>query len=364
MISVFPNMPSGVQVYGPITTSGTPPVNSGTLLPKVTTLTALQNATTQSWFITGNTLYIKHIAAQAGYPEANTPFGYGMRSAPVNICLKNNCEKATQILETTEVTFADLELGNDPRFSITRTGSGTAAPSLVYDATSTSDPNDATNSKVSYTINKIADAFDDIIDVRITVPRQIWREFNHIKMNITGSNFQVIVHDNGNGDLNLGTFAPATNVTIPLNAGVNATKLDNVVGLTIRIRESNITGSSVVVNLFNIALTMGAPGTVSPTVQPGAEELLHAQTEQEIKIAPNPVREALQLQATFAAAESALVTVFNEAGSQVYQTRVWVTRGNSSYRFNLPKTLSAGNYRLYIETRNSGKRNSVFQLVR
>lgn len=364
VISVFPNMPSGTYVYGNVTTAGT--TNTTTPLTKAVSYDALKSSSSQGYFIANNTLYLKQVASTADEPYATTPFGHGRKSTPINICMQQNCPYATQTGERTEVTLADLELGPDSRFSVGKTGA-LALPVLLYDATAASDPNDAINSKVSWTINKVADAADDYVDMRISFPRQIWKEFNHIKLNFSGAKVRVIVHDKPNGDLDLGEVNPGATATVLLNAAVNDSYLDNVVGLTLRVRESYFATPSVTMNLFNIALTIGAPGTIAPPVTAVQNEQLVARNgmaENRLTVFPNPAAGKVTVAAFFNESEMGTITLVNSLGKVVYTVRPTINKGKNEWILQLPAELLPGVYMLKLETMRSGIRTSKLTVTR
>jgi hypothetical protein len=364
IISVFPNMPSGTYVYGTVTTAGT--TNTTSPLTKAVSYDALKSSAAQGYFIANNSLYLKQVASTADEPYATTPFGHGRKSAPINICMLPNCAYATQTGERTEMTLADLELGPDSRFSVSKTGV-LGLPVLSYDATAASDPNDGTNNKVSWTINKVADAADDYVDVRISFPRQVWREFNHIKLNFSGAKVRVIVHDNGTGDLDLGEVNPSAMATVLLNAGVNGSYLDNVVGLTLRVRESYFATASVTMNLFNIALTIGAVGTVAPPVTAVQNEQLDARNgvaENRLSVFPNPAAGKVTASAYFNEAEQGMFSLVNSIGKTVYTLQQKINKGKNEWVLQLPAELLPGVYILKLDTGHSGMRTGKLTITR
>lgn len=356
VISVFPNMPSGTYVYGAVTTVGT--TNTGAPLTKAISYNALKTSGSQCYFIANNTLYLKQIATTPDEPYTTTPFGHTLKSAPINICQKPNCEYATQTQEVAEMTFADFELGPDGRVAVSKTGA-LALPTVSYDATAASDPNDATNSKASWTITKVADAFDDYVDVKFTFPRQVWREFNQLKFNFTGVKMQVIVHE-PNTSLSLGDVLPGTASYISLNPGVNFAALDTVVGLTLRIKESYITAASTTQNLFNIALGI----STSPFKTAELITEVIPSPKNGITVAPNPASDKLSVTASFDNAEMAMFSLVSSSGKTVYATRQQVTKGTNSYKLELPLGVTPGLYILKVESKGSGIKSSKVTIVR
>lgn len=358
VISVFPNMPSGTYVYGTVTTSGS--TNTGAPLTKAASYNALKTSAGQAYFIANNTLYLKQITTNAtpDEPFTTTPMGHTLRSSPINICQKPNCEYATQTQEVTEMTFADFELGPDSRVAVSKTGA-LVLPTVSYDATAASDPNDGTNSKASWTITKVADAFDDYVDVKFTFPRQVWREFNQLKFNFTGVKMQVIVHE-PNTSISLGDVLPGTASYISLNSGVNFAALDTVVGLTLRIRESYITAASTTQNLFNIALGI----STSPFKTAELITEVMPPVKNGITVAPNPASDKLSVTASFDHAEMAVFSLVSSSGTAVFTAKQQVIKGENKYTLNLPAGIRSGVYILKIETKGSGVKSSKVTIVR
>lgn len=289
VISVFPNMPSSTFVYA---------ANGTTPLPRASSLANLRSSNSQKYYLEDNTLYLKHIAVSANNPW-KWQFGHerSSMSPSIKVCQKQNCGQAAGYSDL--IPFADFERGIDGRI----VANGTlGAPIITTDVTN---PNvsdrDGQDNRISWNITTDGDGVDEYNQVRFNFDRQVWTGFNYLYTSISGSKFEVWVHDISNGWMFLGSHDPGTQVKIPLNPSINSAKLDEVDGLIIRIKESFLGSTTIpnltaTINLFDISLSRPDLG--------GGKSAKTAQLDDEVPVGesislyPNPTGSTAYLEVT------------------------------------------------------------------
>lgn len=305
VVSVFPNMPSSTYVYA---------ANGTTPLPRASSLANLRNSNSQKYYLEDNTLYLKHIAATGTNPWK---WQYGSErssmSPSIKVCQNQNCDQPTGYSDL--IPFADFERGIDGRI----TANGTLGiPTITTDVTN---PNisdrDGQDNRISWNITTDGDGIDEYNQVRFSFDRQVWTGFNYLYTSLTGSKFEVWVHDISNGWLLLGNYDPGTQVKIPLNPSINRAKLDEVDGLLIRIKESFLGSTTVpnltaTINLFDISLSRpDLGGKSAKTTQPDDELPIG----ESISLYPNPTGSTAYLEVSnkLEGAQGSIL-VFNSQG--------------------------------------------------
>lgn len=233
VVGVFPNMPAKTYVYAG---------NNTTAFARAASLSALRSGTTESCFMTDNTLYVKLIGKNGGY-SAQSGSDFSAVSSTARI--SQNVNSADSSGRTDRVTFADFEAGADSRAVLT---AGQGINLSAVSATSsgpTTGPFDATDDSVNWTATSDGDGLNEAVEYRFTFPRQIWREFDALSLGFSGCRMEVIVIDADQGEYSLGVFDPSDSSNIRLNGLVPANYLDNVVGLSLRAYEGDWGGLSI-----------------------------------------------------------------------------------------------------------------------
>ena len=226
VVSVFTNMPSSTRVYNA----------NGGALPQASSLSQLESGGSQRYFFRDNTLYLKHIAVNG---TADYRYQYGQEfsgvSPYIRICQLQNCQDAQGFTEF--VTFADFEMGLDSRGGLTTSGD-LPVPTLVTDVTNPATaPFDGVDNSVRWTMPNDGDGTTEYVDLTFDIDRQVWTGFNYLTVRSSGPDFEVLIHDQAEGWLNLGTHSAANPQQIPLNASANRDYLDHVDKVRIRVHE-------------------------------------------------------------------------------------------------------------------------------
>jgi hypothetical protein len=221
---------------------------------KVNTLAQLRNSANQAFLLRNNTLHVKY---KADIPDANintsvTAFDYSAKDVEI---IFNPGKPATG--NDKFVTLADFEVGVDNRGSITSPGS-LPFTSLTGNG---SDPTDNVDNSNSFTFNRNNNGLNEIINYQMDFDRQIWREFNYINLDYTGSPVEVFVIDSNQGANSLGIYHPSNSNRIRLD--LNPNQLDGVIGLRFRFRECSTTTNTTTVDFKSIKLSKEVPANYS-----------------------------------------------------------------------------------------------------
>lgn len=322
-------------------------------IPQATSLNDLMTSNVQKYWLQDNTLYLKHVAANGG---VDWQFGnlYSAKSPKIRVCQNANCADPTG--RTNYMTLADFEWGADSRTSLS--GTIPTGP-IAYDVGAT--PFDATNNKVTWTVNGDADGNDEYVDLRIDFPRQVWTGFKTIRIYWTGDSVNVRLHDKSQVDTDLGIYAPDTTYIDIQVAGTNQyyQYFDEVVGITLRVQErflgSLSSNTSQQYSLYDILLydTIATTGMRIAGMEEDYPEIIPAD---EFELFPNPTEGIFTLEKQIYEEDLVMVAMYDITGKLVYENSEVVHPGLWSSRIDTRNAgLAPGVYHVMIGTVKHGR---------
>jgi len=219
---IVPNLPSGTYIS-----------KNGGNIPQAGTLSEFNNSTDERYFFNNNTLYFR---LKANSITNTKQFGQDYKyTSNINICQDQSCTPETQG-GNYGMSLADYERGLDTRAMLNTNGNLNLG-SIGFNATAS--PYDGIDDSNSFTITSDGDALDEYVEYRLAFSRQIWSEFNNLKLNHSGAKVQVLLHDNSEGDIHLGYVESNSCFGLDLTR-LDKETIDEVDGLVIRVFESDL----------------------------------------------------------------------------------------------------------------------------
>ncbi len=263
VVAAFPNLPSHTYVYA---------ASDTTPLARATSLADLRASNTESCWMRDNTLYVKFVGKNGG---SDRQFGDDFSARSTSIRITQNPNGSDSTGRTDGATLADFEMGLDSR------GTLTAAPGLAISPVTASSsgpatgPFDATDDSISFSITSDGDGIPESAEYRLTFERQIWREFDALRLDFTGPLAEIVVIDADQGEFSLGLFDPSDSAKIRLGSLVPGNKLDNVTALALRFHERDWGGVNTTlsqpVTLRGISLIDVATAPFSTSLSPDVD---------------------------------------------------------------------------------------------
>ena len=217
-VFIFPNMPSEIIVQS---------------ATQMNSLADFNNGTGQQYYFENNTLYLRLRATQTHNTKVlGTNYIY---ETSVRICeASGSCGQEFEG-GSFGMPLADYERGLDTRATLNIWGDLTNSgitPSPNPGPGGADDYN-------SFTVSTDADDLDEYVDYRLDFDRQIWTEFNNIKIDYTGPKVQVLLNDASEGEVHLGYYQDGSCYGLDLTRLLKEEK-DEVNALILRVYESYV----------------------------------------------------------------------------------------------------------------------------
>ncbi len=217
---IIPNMPSKFYISK---VSGT--INSAP------NLSSFESGNNEAYYFENNTLYLRLKGMEEDKPQQYGE-AYKYRSQ-VNICRNPSGIPAGQVASF-GMPLADYETGLDTRAALNIWGD-LSDSGIAFNASAT--PFDSVDDTNSFSITTDGDPIDEYVEYRLDFPRQVWSEFNNLKVHYNGPKIQVLLHDASAGDVHLGYYQPDACYGLDLTR-LTKEQIDEVDGLVIRVYES------------------------------------------------------------------------------------------------------------------------------
>lgn len=240
------NIPSGFTVKG---------------ATAVSSLQELEAANENAYWFKDNTVYTKNVANNVSSIQNTSVLYTDYNATPIKLCMYQDCNKSftSDGLGQIGVTLIDYEMGDDSRDELIMQ-SGLQTTALIYDANDPSiNPFDNIDDGVNFSITTDGDGIDEYVDYKLTFPRQVWSEFYTMGVNYTGPNVTLLLDNSQDEFYYLGEYQSNDSNNISMQHGSNLDLKDNVVGVILRIFESDISSdlnASVTENILIKGITL------------------------------------------------------------------------------------------------------------
>jgi len=211
---VLLNIPSNSTIRKP----------GGGSIMEFASLADFESNITEGYFLKNNTLYIRLVATNIlNTKQFGDEFKY---TSEVQVCQYGGCQNITDA-GTFDVPIADYENEKDERATLST--SGNLPLSVINNV----------NGQDTFNIVSDGDGIDEYIEYRLGFHRQAWSEFNNMEINYEGPEIEVLIHDQGSGNILLGHYQSTTCDGLDLTR-LSKEEVDEVDAVIIRVRESTL----------------------------------------------------------------------------------------------------------------------------
>ena len=127
-----------------------------------------------------------------------------------------------------------------------------------------SNPADNIDHSNSFSFSNDSDGNEEYVDYTLSFERQVWREFNFMNLEFSGSPAEVILIDENDGETSLGVYDPSDSSKIRLD--IAPEKSDEVIGLKLRFFECVASSRTPTITLNGIYLNIQTRSTYSSSL--------------------------------------------------------------------------------------------------